>query len=49
MWTVIMITGKIRAERAAIVEMEVIGLNQRAKIEAILDTGFTSHLTLPGL
>ncbi|MCY4568481.1 MAG: hypothetical protein OXD49_09275 [Candidatus Poribacteria bacterium] len=43
-----MITGKIRAERAAIIEMEVIGLNQRAKIEAILDTGFTSHLTLPG-
>ena len=42
-----MITGKIRDERVAIIEVEVIGLNQRAKIEAILDTGFTGYLTLP--
>lgn len=42
-----MITGKIKDERVAIIEVEVIGLNQRAKIEAILDTGFTGYLTLP--
>ena len=42
-----MITGKIRDERVAIIEMEVIGLTQRAKIEATLDTGFTGYLTLP--
>ena len=42
-----MITGKIRDERVAIIEVEVIGLNQRAKIDAILDTGFTDYLTLP--
>lgn len=37
-----MITGKIRDERVAIIEIEVIGLNQRAKIEATVDTGFTT-------
>lgn len=42
-----MITGKIKDERVATIEVEVIGLNQRAKIEAILDTGFTDYLTLP--
>ena len=42
-----MITGKIRSGRSAIIEVEVIGLNQRAKIEATLDTGFTDYLTLP--
>ena len=42
-----MITGKIRAERVAIIEVEVIGLNQRATIEATVDTGFTDYLTLP--
>ena len=42
-----MITGTIRNERIAIIEVEVIGLNQRAKIEATLDTGFTDYLTLP--
>ena len=47
MWNTIMITGKIRDERVAIIEIEVIGLNQRAKIEATVDTGFTGYLTLP--
>ena len=42
-----MITGKIRAGRSAVIEVEVIGLNQRTKIEATLDTGFTDYLTLP--
>ena len=47
MWNITMITGKIRNERLAIIEVEVIGLNQRVKIEPILDTGFTGYLTLP--
>lgn len=42
-----MITRTIRDERVAIIEVEVIGLNRRAKIEATLDTGFTGYLTLP--
>ena len=42
-----MMTGKIKDERVAIIEVEVIGLNQREKIEATLDTGFTDYLTLP--
>ena len=32
MWNTIMITGKIRNERVTIIEVEVIGLNQRARI-----------------
>lgn len=42
-----MIIGKIKDERIAIIEVEVIGLNQRTKIKATLDTGFTDYLTLP--
>ena len=42
-----MMTGKIKTNREAIIELEVIGLAQRAKIEAILDTGFTGYLMLP--
>ena len=42
-----MIIGKIKANREAVIELEVIGLAQRAKIEAVLDTGFTSYLMLP--
>ena len=41
-----MTTGKIKDERVAIIEVEIIGLNQRAKIEATVDTGFTDYLTL---
>ena len=44
MWNTIMTTGKIKDECVAIIEVEVIGLNQRAKIEATLDTGFTDYL-----
>ena len=43
-----MITGKITTNREAIIELEVIGLNQsREKIEAVIDTGFNGYLTLP--
>ena len=43
-----MITGKINANREAIIELEVIGSNQkREKVEAAIDTGFNGYLTLP--
>ena len=43
-----MITGKITANREAIIELEVIGSNQkREKVEAAIDTGFNGYLTLP--
>ena len=42
-----MIIGKIRANRDAVIELEVDGLAQRVKIEAVIDTGFTSFLMLP--
>ena len=42
-----MMTGKIKANREAVIELEVIGLVRRAKIEAVLDTGFTGYLMLP--
>ena len=42
-----MIIGKIKANREAVIELEVIGLAQRTKIEAVLDTGFTGYLMLP--
>ncbi len=43
-----MITGKITANREAIIELEVIGSNQKKeKVEAVIDTGFNGYLTLP--
>ena len=43
-----MITGKVNANREAVIELETIGSNQRnQKVEAVLDTGFTGYLTLP--
>ena len=43
-----MITGKITANREAIIELEVIGSNQhREKVEAVIYTGFNGYLTLP--
>ena len=43
-----MITGKITTNREAIIELEVIGLNQSTKkVEAVIDTGFNGYLTLP--
>lgn len=42
-----MITGKITVHREAVIELEVVGLNQLSRIEAVIDTGFTGYLTLP--
>ena len=43
-----MITGKITTNREAIIELEIIGSNQkRDKIKAVIDTGFNGYLTLP--
>ena len=42
-----MIIGKIRADREAVIELEVVGLAQRVIIEAVIDTGFTGYLMLP--
>ena len=42
-----MIIGKIKADREAVIELEVVSLAQRVKIEAVIDTGFTGFLMLP--
>ncbi len=43
-----MINGKVTANREAVIELDVIGSNQkREKIEAVIDTGFDGYLTLP--
>lgn len=44
-----MITGKITAQQEAVIELEVGGLNQSVKIEAVIDTGFSGYLTLPSV
>ena len=43
-----MITGKIVDNQEAIIELEFTGINHTQKVEAIIDTGFTGVLTLPG-
>lgn len=42
-----MIIGKIKDNREAFVELEVIGSNAREKVGALIDTGFTESLMLP--
>ena len=42
-----MMKGKITEHQEAVIELEVNGLNQSMKIEAVIDTGFTGYLTLP--
>ncbi len=43
-----MITGTVTANREAVIELEVVGSNQREKkVEAVIDTGFNGYLTLP--
>jgi clan AA aspartic protease len=43
-----MITGKVTANREAVIELEIVGSNQRKeKVEAVIDTGFNGYLTLP--
>ena len=42
-----MIIGKVTANREAVIELEIIGSNQRKeKVEAVIDTGFNGYLTL---
>lgn len=42
------VTGVVNARREAMLRLEVLGASgRRAEVEAILDTGFTGHLTLP--
>ena len=43
-----MIIGKVTANREAVIELEVVGSNQRKEnVETIIDTGFNGYLTLP--
>jgi len=43
-----MITGKVSERREAVIDLEVVGQNQRkVRIEAAVDTGFNGYLTLP--
>ena len=43
-----MITGEITANRETIIELEIIGSNQkRENVEAVADKGFNGYLTLP--
>ena len=43
-----MITGKVSERREAVIDLEVVGQNQRkVRIEAAIDTGFNGYLTLP--
>lgn len=41
-----MIVGKITANREAVIELEVVGSNQkRENVETVIDTGFNGYLT----
>ena len=43
-----MITGRVSANREAIIELEIVRSNRRNEtIEAVIDTGFDGYLTLP--
>lgn len=42
-----MITGKITNNLDAVIEVEVVGSDQKEKIAAIIDTGFYGFLILP--
>ncbi len=42
-----MIIGKVTANREAVIELEIIGSNQkRENVETVIDTGFNGYLTL---
>ena len=43
-----MITGKIIDNQEAIIELKIVDANDTETVEAIIDTGFTGELTLPG-
>ena len=42
-----MIIGRITDNQEAIIELEIVGLSRREKIEVVIDTGFDGYLTLP--
>ncbi len=42
-----MIIGKIKADREAVVELEIVGSNHSETVEVVIDTGFTGFLMLP--
>ena len=42
-----MIIGKITDNQEAIIELEIVGLSRREKVEVVIDTGFDGYLTLP--
>ena len=43
-----MITGKITADRQAVIGLEIIGTTKRTQqVEAVIDTGFNGYLTIP--
>ena len=43
-----MMTGRVTANREAVIELEVVGSEQRReKVEVVIDTGFNGYLTLP--
>ena len=43
-----MITGRVSANREAIIELEIVGSNRRNEtIEVAIDTGFDGYLALP--
>lgn len=45
-----MIVGVVTARRETVLRLRVLGAGERetVEVEAVLDTGFTGHLTLPG-
>ena len=43
-----MMTGQVTANREAVIELEIVGSEQRReKVEVVIDTGFNGYLTLP--
>ncbi len=42
-----MILGRITENQEAIIELEVVSLNWRETIDAVIDTGYDGYLTLP--
>ena len=42
-----MIIGRIRADREAVIELEIVGSNHSETVEVVIDTGFTGFLMLP--
>ena len=44
-----MILGNVTANREAVIQIAIVGDNKRLKsVKAVIDTGFTGDLTLPG-